>query len=58
MGQMKKLLEVLESYDKLPNGQFKNSIKEDMEQLKKISNYKGKNNDKWKNKTRNRKEKT
>ena len=55
---MKKLLEVLESYDKLPNGQFKNSIKEDMEQLKKISNYKGKNNDKWKNKTRNRKEKT
>ena len=51
---MKKLLEVLESYDKLPKGQFKNSIKEDMEQLKKISNYKGKNNDK----TRNRKEKT
>ena len=36
MGQIKKIKNLLDSYEKLPNGSFKKSIKDDMEQIKEV----------------------
>ena len=36
MGQMKKLKEVINSFDRLPNGSFKDSVMEDIEQIKEL----------------------
>ena len=39
MSQMKKMIELFESYDKLPKSKFKEDIKEDMKKIKKAVNY-------------------
>ena len=36
MGQLKKIKGLMESYEKLPDGSFKKSIKDDMEQIKEV----------------------
>ena len=39
MGQMKKLKEIINSYERLPDGSFKESIKMDMEELKAVAKF-------------------
>ena len=36
MGQMKKLKTLIDSFEKLPDGNFKESVKEDMEEMKSL----------------------
>ena len=36
MGQMKKLKTLIDSFEKLPDGNFKDSVEEDMEQIKSL----------------------
>ena len=36
MGQLKKLKELIDSFEKLPDGNFKDSVEEDMEQIKSL----------------------
>jgi len=36
---MKKMIELIDSYDRLPDGQFKVKTKEDMDRLKKLIHY-------------------
>ena len=36
MGQMKKLKTLIDSFEKLPDGDFKDSVKEDMEEMKSL----------------------
>ena len=39
MSEMKKMVSLFESYDKLPNGKFKEEIKEDMKKIKELLHY-------------------
>ena len=39
MSQMKKMIELIDSYDRLPNGNFKEEIREDMDKIKKLIHY-------------------
>ena len=39
MGEMKKMIELIDSYDRLPEDWFKSKIKGDMDKLKKIIHY-------------------
>ena len=36
MGQLKKIKNLLDSYEKLPNGSFKKAVGDDMEQIKEM----------------------
>ena len=36
MGQIKKIKGLIDSFEKLPDGNFKESVKEDIEQIKEI----------------------
>ena len=37
MGQMKKIKELFDSYERLPDGRFKDSVRDDMEQIKELA---------------------
>ena len=39
MSEMKKMVSLFESYDKLPNGKFKEEIEEDMKKIKELLHY-------------------
>tara|TARA_Y100000034_G_scaffold116064_1_gene153925 strand:+ start:244 stop:435 length:192 start_codon:yes stop_codon:yes gene_type:complete len=41
MGKMKKMLNLIEKYDRLPKGEFKESMREEMNEIKEILNYDG-----------------
>ena len=36
MGQIKKIKNLLDSYERLPNGNFKESVKDNIEQIKEL----------------------
>ena len=39
MSRMKKTIQIIEKYDKLPNGEFKKSMRKEMDELKDLVNY-------------------
>ena len=39
MSQMKRMIEVIDKYNRLPNGNFKEEIREEMDKIKELIHY-------------------